>query len=189
VPRGAGRRGRALEAAADRVEARLLAGEARLAVWSELSAGREQVTEVRCRVVDARFHDMAPHEGLGRRARRDRQGRWPARAARSALTRRAIVERVVRFVLKCRAVRPRVLAAGAILAAGLLLGCDRGPCASTRLPLTGPDAGQLRCVTAQDCPLTGTVLFCVDSGEPDHVTQACVRCVATECVQDVCTQR
>ncbi len=51
--------GRALELAADAVEARLLAGEARLAVWNELAARREQVTEVACRVGDAHFQDMA----------------------------------------------------------------------------------------------------------------------------------
>lgn len=51
--------GRALELAADAVEARLLAGQARLAVWNELAARREQVTEVACRVGDAHFQDMA----------------------------------------------------------------------------------------------------------------------------------
>ncbi|HUM11451.1 MAG TPA: hypothetical protein VLT82_10920 [Myxococcaceae bacterium] len=51
--------GRALELAADAVEARLLAGEARLVVWNELAARREQVTEVACRVGDAHFQDMA----------------------------------------------------------------------------------------------------------------------------------
>ncbi len=51
--------GRALERAADAVEARLLAGEARLTVWNELAARREQVTEVACRVGDAHFQDMA----------------------------------------------------------------------------------------------------------------------------------
>lgn len=51
--------GKALDAAADLVEARLLAGETRLAVWNELSARREQVTEVACRVNDVHFQDMA----------------------------------------------------------------------------------------------------------------------------------
>lgn len=51
--------GRALEAAADLVEARLLAGEARLAVWSELSARHQQISEVSCRVADTHFQDMA----------------------------------------------------------------------------------------------------------------------------------
>ncbi len=51
--------GRALELAADAVEARLLAGEARLAVWNELAARRDHVTEVACRVGDAHFQDMA----------------------------------------------------------------------------------------------------------------------------------
>ena len=51
--------GRALELAADAVEARLLAGETRLAVWSELAVRRTQVEEVACRVGDAHFQDMA----------------------------------------------------------------------------------------------------------------------------------
>ncbi len=51
--------GRALQRAADAVEARLLAGETRLAVWHELAERREQVTEVACRVGDAHFQDMA----------------------------------------------------------------------------------------------------------------------------------
>jgi hypothetical protein len=51
--------GRALELAADTVEARLLAGEARLAVWNELVARHRQVSEVSCRVGDAHFQDMA----------------------------------------------------------------------------------------------------------------------------------
>jgi hypothetical protein len=51
--------GRALENAADAVEARLLAGEARLAVWHELAARHQQVSEVACRVGDAHFQDMA----------------------------------------------------------------------------------------------------------------------------------
>jgi hypothetical protein len=51
--------GRALEAAADLVEARLLAGETRLAVWQELSARHQQISEVSCRVADAHFQDMA----------------------------------------------------------------------------------------------------------------------------------
>jgi hypothetical protein len=51
--------GRALERAADAVEARLLAGEVRLAVWSELAERRNQATEVACRVGDSHFQDMA----------------------------------------------------------------------------------------------------------------------------------
>ena len=51
--------GRALERAADAVEARLLAGEARLAVWHELAARHQQISEVSCRVADAHFQDMA----------------------------------------------------------------------------------------------------------------------------------
>jgi hypothetical protein len=51
--------GRALERAADAVEARLLSGEVRLAVWSELAARSNQATEVACRVGDAHFQDMA----------------------------------------------------------------------------------------------------------------------------------
>ena len=50
--------GRALDLAADAVEARLLAGEARLAVWHELAARHQQVSEVSCRVADAHFQDM-----------------------------------------------------------------------------------------------------------------------------------
>lgn len=50
--------GRALEHAADAVEARLLAGEARLAVWHELAARHQQISEVSCRVADAHFQDM-----------------------------------------------------------------------------------------------------------------------------------
>jgi hypothetical protein len=71
--------GRALEQAADVVEARLLAGEARLAVWRELAARREQVTEVACRVADAHFQDMArlfeeqAEKGRGKRRARE----WP----------------------------------------------------------------------------------------------------------------
>ena len=41
------------------MEARLLAGEARLAVWHELAARHQQVSEVACRVGDAHFQDMA----------------------------------------------------------------------------------------------------------------------------------
>ncbi len=51
--------GQALERAADAVEARLLAGEARLAVWHELAARHQQISEVSCRVADAHFQDMA----------------------------------------------------------------------------------------------------------------------------------
>jgi hypothetical protein len=51
--------GQALERATDAVEARLLAGEARLAVWHELAARHQQISEVSCRVADAHFQDMA----------------------------------------------------------------------------------------------------------------------------------
>ncbi|HEY1909111.1 MAG TPA: hypothetical protein VGG91_23915 [Myxococcaceae bacterium] len=51
--------GRALELAADAVEARLLAGEARLAVWHELADRHQQISEVACRVGDSHFQDMA----------------------------------------------------------------------------------------------------------------------------------
>jgi hypothetical protein len=51
--------GRALELAADAVEARLLAGETRLAVWHELADRHQQISEVACRVGDSHFQDMA----------------------------------------------------------------------------------------------------------------------------------
>ena len=51
--------GRALEAAADAVEARLLAGETRVALWRELSARHQEISEVSCRAADAHFQDMA----------------------------------------------------------------------------------------------------------------------------------
>ena len=51
--------GRALELAADAVEARLLAGEVRRAVWSQLRDRHQQVSEVSCRVADTHFQDMA----------------------------------------------------------------------------------------------------------------------------------
>jgi len=61
--------GRALELAADAVEARILAGETRLAVWHELAARHQQISEVACRIGDAHFQDMArllgEREGLG----------------------------------------------------------------------------------------------------------------------------
>jgi len=50
---------RVVKQAADAVEARLLSGEVRLAVWSELAERRNQVTEVACRVGDSHFQDMA----------------------------------------------------------------------------------------------------------------------------------
>ena len=68
--------GRALELAADAVEARLLAGEARLAVWTELAARHREVSEISCRVGDAHFQDMArlfeeqTEKGRGRRRAR-----------------------------------------------------------------------------------------------------------------------
>ena len=51
--------GQALERAADAVEARLLAGETRLAVWHELAARHQQISEISCRVADAHFQEMA----------------------------------------------------------------------------------------------------------------------------------
>lgn len=69
--------GRALENAADLVEARLLAGEARLAVWNELAARQRTVTEVACHVGDVHFQDMArlfeeqAEKGRGRRRIRE----------------------------------------------------------------------------------------------------------------------
>ena len=69
--------GRALQLAADAVEARLLAGEARLAVWHELAARHQQVSEVACRVGDAHFQDMVRlfeeqgEKGRGPRRTRD----------------------------------------------------------------------------------------------------------------------
>jgi hypothetical protein len=51
--------GRALELATDAVEARLLAGEVRRAVWTELAARHQQISEVSCRVADAHLQDMA----------------------------------------------------------------------------------------------------------------------------------
>jgi hypothetical protein len=70
--------GRALERAADGVEARLLAGEARLAVWTALAERRNQVTEVACRVGDAHFQDMVRlFEDEAEKARGlRRQRRW-----------------------------------------------------------------------------------------------------------------
>lgn len=73
-----------------------------------------------------------------------------------------------------------------MLAGASLLGCDRGPCNSTRLAMLGPDGGLVSCLRAEDCPLTGTLLYCVDTGEPNYLNQACVRCVQTACVKDVC---
>ena len=52
--------------------------------------------------------------------------------------------------------------------------------------MLGPDGGPLRCLAPEDCPLTGNILICVDTGEPNHLTQACVRCVETACVKDAC---
>ena len=69
--------GRALELAADAVEARLLAGEARLAVWHELVVRHQQISEVACRVGDTHFQDMArlfeeqAEKGRGKRRTRE----------------------------------------------------------------------------------------------------------------------
>jgi hypothetical protein len=77
--------GRALELAADAVEARLLAGGTRLAVWTELADRRQQVSEVSCRVGDAHFQDMArlfeeqAEKGRGKR----RQRGWVASGERA----------------------------------------------------------------------------------------------------------
>jgi hypothetical protein len=73
--------GRALELAADAVEARLLAGEMRLAVWSELAARHNQISEVSCRVGDAHFQDMT--RLLEEQAEKGR-GKRRALASRSA---------------------------------------------------------------------------------------------------------
>jgi len=75
--------GRALELAADTVEARLLAGEARLAVWHELAARHQQISEVSCRVADAHFQDMTrlfeeqAEKGRGMRRRWANSGEPP----------------------------------------------------------------------------------------------------------------
>jgi len=68
--------GRALERAADAVEARLLAGEARLAVWHELAARHQQVSEVACRVGDSHFQDMARLFEEQAEKGRDMRRRW-----------------------------------------------------------------------------------------------------------------
>ena len=51
------------------MEARILSGETRLAVWHELAERHQQISEVACRVGDAHFQDMArlleEREGLG----------------------------------------------------------------------------------------------------------------------------
>lgn len=73
-----------------------------------------------------------------------------------------------------------------MLAGASLLGCDQGRCNSTRSALLAPDGGQVICLRAEDCPLTGTLLVCVDTGEPNHLTPTCARCVENACVQDTC---
>jgi len=74
--------GKALERAADSVEARLLAGEARLAVWHELAARHQQISEVSCRVADAHFQDMARlFEEQAEKSRGMRRNRALANAA------------------------------------------------------------------------------------------------------------
>ncbi|MGZ6134620.1 MAG: hypothetical protein ACXWK9_09170 [Myxococcaceae bacterium] len=73
--------GKALENAADLVEARLLAGETRLAVWNELAARQREVTEVACRVNDVHFQDMARlFEEEAEKGRGKRRGRGWASA-------------------------------------------------------------------------------------------------------------
>lgn len=52
--------------------------------------------------------------------------------------------------------------------------------------MLAPDGGSVSCFRAEDCPLTGTLLVCVDTGEPNHLTQTCVRCVQSACLQDTC---
>lgn len=93
-----------------------------------------------------------------------------------------------RFVLKCRAVRPHRVVQVAILAAVLLLGCDGGPCKATTSAVTGLDAGQVRCVRPEDCPLTGNLAVCGDTSEPNLPTTSCVRCEQTLCVKYACSQ-
>jgi hypothetical protein len=90
-------------------------------------------------------------------------------------------------VLKCCAVRLRGVVLRAILAGVLLLGCDGGPCKATVSAVTGLDGGQVRCVQPEDCPLSGNVAICADTGEPNLPTQACVRCEQTECVKYACS--
>jgi hypothetical protein len=93
-----------------------------------------------------------------------------------------------RFVLKCCAVRPRRVVPGAILAGALLLGCDGGPCKATVSAVVGLDGGQVRCVRPEDCPLTGNLAVCADTGEPNLPTQSCVRCEQIQCVKYACAQ-
>jgi hypothetical protein len=77
--------GRALERAANVVEERLLAGEVRLAVWNELVARHQQVSEVACRVGDAHFQDMARlFEEQAEKGRGKRRLRGWADASQSA---------------------------------------------------------------------------------------------------------
>ena len=97
------------------------------------------------------------------------------------------VENGARFVLKCCTVRLRSVRV-AILAGALLLGCDGGPCKTTVSAVRGLDGGQVHCVRPEDCPLSGNLLVCADSTEPNLPTQACVRCEQTQCVKYVCSQ-
>ena len=92
------------------------------------------------------------------------------------------------FVLKCRTVRPRRVVQGAILAGVLLLGCDGGPCKASVSAVVGLDGGQVRCVAPEDCPLTGSLAICADTGEPNLPTQSCVRCAQTQCMKYSCSQ-
>ncbi len=98
------------------------------------------------------------------------------------------MENGARFVLKCCTVRPHRVVLGAILAAVLLLGCDGGPCKATVSAVTGLDGGQVRCVAPEDCPLTGTVAICGDTGDPYLPTQACIRCDQSLCVKYACSR-
>jgi len=93
-----------------------------------------------------------------------------------------------RFVLKWRAVRPRRAVPASILAAVFLLGCDGGRCNATVSAVTGLDAGQVRCVRPEDCPLTGNLLVCADTSEPSLPSQSCVRCEELLCVKYACPQ-
>ena len=98
------------------------------------------------------------------------------------------MEKGARFVLKCCAVRLRGLVRVSILAGVLLLGCDGGPCKATVSAVVGLDGGQVRCVRPEDCPLSGNVAICADTGEPNLPTQSCVRCEQTLCVKYACAR-
>jgi len=75
-----------------------------------------------------------------------------------------------------------------MLAGACLLGCDGGPCKATASAILGLDGGQVICARPEDCPLTGSVAICADTGEPNLPTQSCVRCEQTLCVKYACSQ-